>query len=134
MMQLMPGTARETASKLGISYDLSRLMGDPQYNIMLGSKYFSDLMSRYGNYAPLAVAAYNAGPGNVNRWLSENGDPRMPGVDVLRWVEEIPFFETKNYVHRVLENAVVYDTMNPARARSPSNKRLSYYLGKQRPG
>jgi soluble lytic murein transglycosylase len=134
MMQLMPGTARETAGKLGISYDLSRLMGDPQYNIMLGSKYFSDLMSRYGNYAPLAVAAYNAGPGNVNRWLGANGDPRMPGVDVLRWVEEIPFFETRNYVHRVLENAVVYDTMNPARARSPSNKRLSYYLGKQRPG
>ncbi|HEY0626351.1 MAG TPA: lytic transglycosylase domain-containing protein [Allosphingosinicella sp.] len=134
MMQLMPGTARETAGKLGLSYDLSRLTGDPQYNIMLGSKYFADLMNRYGNYAPLAVAAYNAGPGNVNKWLRENGDPRTPGVDVIRWIEEIPFFETKNYVQRVLENAVAYDAMNPARARSPQNMRLSYYLGKRSPG
>lgn len=134
MMQLMPGTARETAGKLGMSYDLSRLTSDPQYNIMLGSKYFSDLMNSFGNYAPLAVAAYNAGPGNVRKWIRERGDPRTPGVDVLRWVEEIPFFETKNYVQRVLENAVVYDTMNPNQARSPANRRLSYYLGKQTAG
>jgi soluble lytic murein transglycosylase len=134
MMQLMPGTARETAGKLGMSYDLSRLTNDPQYNIMLGSKYFSDLMNSFGNYAPLAVAAYNAGPGNVRKWIRENGDPRTPGVDIVRWVEEIPYFETKNYVHRVLENAVVYDTMNPGRARSPAATRISYYLGKQRPG
>lgn len=134
MMQLMPPTARETAGKLGLSYDLSRLTGDPQYNIMLGSKYFSDLMNRYGNYAPLAIAAYNAGAGNVNKWLKANGDPRTAGVDVVRWVEEIPFSETRNYVQRVLENAVVYDAMNPGRARSPANMRLSYYLGKNRPG
>ncbi|MDQ3140020.1 MAG: lytic transglycosylase domain-containing protein, partial [Pseudomonadota bacterium] len=134
MMQLMPPTARETSGKLGIGYSLDRLTSDPQYNIMLGSKYFSDLMGRYGNYAPLAVAAYNAGPGNVSRFIRENGDPRSPGVDVLRWIEEIPFFETKNYVHRVLENAVVYDTMNPGTARSPATARLSYYLGKRQPG
>lgn len=134
MMQLMPATARETAGKLGMSYEQSRLMNDPQYNIMLGSKYFSDLMNNYGNYAPLAVAAYNAGPGNVRKWVRERGDPRTPGVDVLRWVEEIPFFETKNYVHRVLENAVVYDVMNPGQARSPTQNRLSYYLGKPTPG
>ncbi len=134
MMQLMPGTARETAGKLGLPYDYSRLTNDPQYNIMLGSRYFSDLMNSFGNYAPLAVAAYNAGPGNVRKWIRENGDPRLPGADVLRWVEEIPYFETKNYVHRVLENAVVYDSMNPGRARSPANMRLSYYLGKRQPG
>lgn len=134
MMQLMPATARETAGKLGLGYDQSRLTSDPQYNIMLGSKYFSDLMNSFGNYAPLAVAAYNAGPGNVRRWIRENGDPRTPNVDVVRWIEEIPFFETKNYVHRVLENAVVYDAMNPQRARSPAQNRLSYYLGKNQPG
>lgn len=134
MMQLMPATARETAGKLGMSYDQSRLTSDPQYNIMLGSKYFSDLMNNYGNYAPLAVAAYNAGPGNVRKWIRERGDPRQPSVDVIRWVEEIPFFETKNYVHRVLENAVVYDTMNPSQAGSPPQNRLSHYLGKRSPG
>lgn len=132
MMQLMPGTAREVAGKLGMSYNMSRLTSDPQYNIMLGSHYFSGLMDRYGNYAPLAVAAYNAGPGNVSKWIAANGDPRLPSVDVVRWVEEIPFFETRNYVQRVLENAVVYDAMNPARARSPQQNRLSYYLGKSR--
>ncbi|HWH21804.1 MAG TPA: transglycosylase SLT domain-containing protein [Allosphingosinicella sp.] len=134
LMQLMPGTARETAAKLGLGYDLGRLTSDPQYNIMLGSKYFADLMNSFGNYAPLAIAAYNAGPGNVRRWIREYGDPRTPGVDVLRWIEEIPFFETKNYVHRVLENAVVYDVMNPGSARSPAQNRLSYYLGKRSPG
>ena len=134
MMQLMPGTARETAGKLGLSYDLSRLTADPQYNIMLGSQYFADLMRRYGNYAPLAIAAYNAGPGNVNKWLRANGDPRTPSVDVIRWIEDIPFFETRNYVQRVLENAVVYDALNPQRARSPQNRRLSWYLGKSSAG
>ncbi len=135
MMQLMPGTARETAGKLGMPYDLGRLTSDPQYNIMLGSRYFSDLMNSFGNYPPLAVAAYNAGPGNVRKWIRENGDPRLPGADVVRWIEEIPFFETRNYVQRVLENAVVYDTLNPRTPYAPPTNRLSAFLGKQnRPG
>ncbi|HEV2746028.1 MAG TPA: lytic transglycosylase domain-containing protein [Allosphingosinicella sp.] len=135
MMQLMPGTARETAGKLGLPADLGRLTRDPQYNIMLGSHYFARLMDYWGGYAPLAVASYNAGPGNVRKWITANGDPRMPSVDIVRWIEEIPFSETKGYVQRVLENAVVYDTINPARARSPERTRLSYYLGKSnRPG
>ena len=131
MMQLMPGTAREVAGQMGLGYDLSRLTSDPQYNIMLGSKYFSDLMRRYGNFAPLAVAAYNAGPGNVNRWIRENGDPRLPGADVLRWIESIPFLETRNYVQRVLENAVVYDTINPQRTFAPQAGGISRYLGQR---
>jgi soluble lytic murein transglycosylase len=130
MMQLMLPTARETAGKIGASYDAGRLTRDPDYNIMLGSAYFESLMSYWGGYAPLAVASYNAGPGNVRKWVRERGDPRLPHVDVVRWIEEIPFSETKGYVQRVLENAVVYDTMNPGRARSPERARLSYYLGK----
>jgi soluble lytic murein transglycosylase len=130
MMQLMLPTARETAGKMGASYDPGRLTSDPDYNIMLGSAYFESLMSYWGGYAPLAVASYNAGPGNVRKWVRERGDPRMPNVDVIRWIEEIPFSETKGYVQRVLENAVVYDTMNPGRARSPERARLSYHLGK----
>ncbi|MGF1550578.1 MAG: lytic transglycosylase domain-containing protein, partial [Sphingomonadaceae bacterium] len=134
MMQLMPGTARETAGKLGQPYNLSRLTADPQYNIMLGSAYFANLLDQFGGYAPLAIAAYNAGPGNVRRWMRENGDPRLPQVDVVKWIEEIPFYETKNYVKRVLENAVVYDLVNPGAARSPARNRLSWYLGKRQPG
>ncbi|WP_022682081.1 lytic transglycosylase domain-containing protein [Sphingobium bisphenolivorans] len=134
LMQLMPGTAREQAGKLGMSYDPSSL-NDPSYNIMLGSSYFQRMLDYYGGSYPLAVAAYNAGPGNVNRWISANGDPRLPGADMLRWIERIPLFETRNYVQRVLENAVVYDAMNPSRARFRStNTPLSRYLGKQTPG
>ena len=130
MMQLMLPTARETAGKIGASYDAARLTRDADYNIMLGSAYFENLMSYWGGYAPLAVASYNAGAGNVRKWVRERGDPRLPNVDVIRWIEEIPFSETKGYVQRVLENAVVYDTINPARARSPERARLSYHLGK----
>jgi soluble lytic murein transglycosylase len=133
LMQLMPGTAAETAGKLGLSYDRESLTTDTDYNIKLGSSYFQRVYNIYGSY-PLAVAAYNAGPGNVNKWIRAYGDPRLPGGDMVKWIEQIPIFETKNYVQRVLENAVVYDLMNPqfARSRGPAN--MSWYLGKNRPG
>jgi soluble lytic murein transglycosylase len=130
-MQLMPGTARETAGFIGIGYSPSSL-DDPAYNIQLGSWYFGRLMDRYhGNY-PLAVAAYNAGPGNVNKWLAANGDPRATG-DILGWIEAIPLTETRGYVQRVLENAVIYDLLNP-RGGQPKQNPLSTYLGKRLPG
>ncbi|MFZ2996930.1 transglycosylase SLT domain-containing protein [Sphingobium sp.] len=134
LMQLMPGTAREQAGKLGLGYNPASL-NDPSYNIMLGSGYFQRMLDYYGGSYPLAVAAYNAGPGNVNKWLRANGDPRMPGADMLRWIEQIPLFETRNYVQRVLENAVVYEAMNPERAKFRGTTAvLSRYLGKQTPG
>ena len=129
LMQLMPGTARETAGKLGLSYDGSALTTDTDYNIQLGSTYFQRMFDNYGSY-PLAVAAYNAGPGNVNKWLKSNGDPRMGGTDMIDWIEAIPLSETRNYVQRVLENAVVYDLLNPQRARSQGKARISWYLGR----
>jgi soluble lytic murein transglycosylase len=132
LMQLMPGTARETAPRAGLYYSYESL-SDPQYNVSLGSTYFNGLMSQYGGSYVLAVAAYNAGPGNVNRWVRNNGDPRA-GADVLNWIENIPFEETRNYVQRVLENAVVYDMLNPAKANVRTNTPLSTYLGKRSPG
>lgn len=134
LMQLMPGTAREQAGKLGLGYNPASL-NDPSYNIMLGSGYFQRMLDYYGGSYPLAVAAYNAGPGNVNKWIAANGDPRMAGSDMLRWIEQIPIFETRNYVQRVLENAVVYEAMNPERAKFKGTSAvLSRYLGKQTPG
>jgi soluble lytic murein transglycosylase len=133
LMQLMPGTARDTSVKIGATYDMGGLTTDTQYNIRLGNWLFGRLMDRYnGNYV-LAVAAYNAGPGNVNKWLAANGDPRS-GADVLQWIEAIPFSETRGYVQRVLENAVVYDMIDPAKARVASRTPLSMYLGKRTPG
>ncbi|QNE33282.1 lytic transglycosylase domain-containing protein [Sphingomonas sp. NBWT7] len=133
LMQLMPGTAREQAGKIGLPYDTGRLISDTSYNAQLGSSYFRRVFDSYGSY-PLAVAAYNAGPGNVNKWLRANGDPRTGGVDMVDWIEAIPFTETRNYVQRVLENAVVYDLMNPSRARSRGPANLSWYLGRNRTG
>lgn len=133
LMQLMPGTAREVAGKLGMGYELSSL-NDPHYNIRLGSTYFRQMLNYYGGSYPLAVAAYNAGPGNVNKWLRANGDPRMPGGDIVQWVEDIPIYETRNYVQRVLENAVVYDLLNPRNGNARIAAPLSRYLGKQKPG
>jgi soluble lytic murein transglycosylase len=133
LMQLMPGTARETAPSAGVSYDPASL-NDPTYNIRLGSTYFGQMMDLYGGSYVLAVAAYNAGPGNVNKWLRTIGDPRVPGTDVLDWIERIPLSETRNYVHRVLENAVVYDLINPKGANIRSRTPLSAYLGKSQPG
>lgn len=131
MMQLMPATAQEQSGKLGVGYDFGRLTSDPSYNIMLGSSYFRRLLTQWnGNYV-LAVASYNAGAGNVRRWVNRNGDPRASGADVVAWIEDIPFSETRGYVQRVLENTVVYDRMNP-RATAP--RQLSHFLGKSRLG
>ena len=61
-------------------------------------------------------------------------DPRMPGTDVVDWIERIPISETRGYVQHVLENAVVYDNLNPSTAVMPRQNRLSAYLGKSNPG
>ena len=132
LMQLMPGTAREQAGKLGYGYDYGRLTSDPAYNMMLGSAYFQRLLNNWGGNVPLAVASYNAGSGNVRKWIRAYGDPRA-GVDMLKWIEAIPFTETKGYVQRVIENSVVYDALN-APARPQSALHVSRYLGKNRPG
>ncbi len=130
LMQLMPGTARQAANGLGLAYDSSALTANTDYNIQLGSSYFQKLLNLYGSY-PLAVAAYNAGGGNVNKWLAANGDPRQGQIDMIDWIEAIPFSETRGYVQRVLENAVVYDLLHPERSRSQGNARLSWYLGRK---
>ncbi|GAA4040339.1 lytic transglycosylase domain-containing protein [Parerythrobacter jejuensis] len=118
LMQLMPGTAREQAGKLGMQYMRANLIDSPSYNIRLGNAYFERMLSYYGGAYPLAIAAYNAGPGNVNKWLRRNGDPRTGAIDYVTWIEKIPIFETKNYVQRVVENAAVYEQLYPQNARN----------------
>ncbi|MCR2834531.1 lytic transglycosylase domain-containing protein [Qipengyuania sp. RS5-5] len=128
MMQLMPGTAREEAGKIGVQYLSADLTGSPSYNIRLGDAHFARLMDRYGGAYPLAIAAYNAGPGRVNEWLRLNGDPRTGAVDWVTWVEKIPAnFETRYYVMRVIGNAVTYANMNPDRS-SPAQRDVKHYL------
>jgi soluble lytic murein transglycosylase len=132
MMQLMTGTAREQAGKMGVGFDSYRLISDPSYNVLIGSSYFNRLLNNWGGSVPLAVAAYNAGSGNVRKWINRYGDPRGQ-VDMLKWIEAIPYTETRAYVQRVIENSVVYDSL---RSNQPQQTavHVSRYLGKDRPG
>ena len=116
LMQLMPATAQEEANKAGVRFMSASLIDDAGYNMRLGSNHIQRLVSYYDGSYPLAFAAYNAGPGNVNKWLRQNGDPRTSAVSWIDWIEQIPFYETKNYVTRVIENAVVYENLYPDKA------------------
>jgi soluble lytic murein transglycosylase len=108
LMQLMPGSARTDAARAGMQYRPNDLTGNPTYNIQLGMVEFAGDLADWNGSLVLAIASYNAGPGNVKKWLAANGDPRLPSVDPIDWIEEIPFNETRNYVQRVLENAQIY--------------------------
>jgi soluble lytic murein transglycosylase len=106
LMQLMPRTAEQVARTLDITYSAAKLH-DPATNLLLGSAYLAELLERWSGSYVLSIASYNAGPGNVNKWLRLNGDPRKD-VDPVDWIEAIPFAETRNYVQRVLENTQLY--------------------------
>ncbi len=108
LMQLLPSTAKEVSRKMRIGYDTNWLTTKPKYNMILGSAYIARLIKYYdGNY-PLAIAAYNAGPGRVDSWIKTYGDPRNSDVDLIDWIELLPIYETRNYVQRVLEGVHVY--------------------------
>lgn len=112
LMQLMPGTARLTAKRIGVATAPGRLTEDPAHNMALGSAYLAQQLAAFDQAIPLALAAYNAGPHRVTQWLADNGDPRiglaLGGADPIDWVERIPFSETRNYVQRVVESMLVY--------------------------
>ncbi len=131
LMQLMPATASSVAKKMGLDYTPGKLLSDPVYNMTLGSTYLQSRLDLFGGNHVLAVASYNAGAGNVGKWIAANGDPRDPSVDVIDWIEQIPFKETRDYVMRVLENAVVYKTIEPGRKEAGNYNLLTQYLGRQ---
>jgi len=113
LMQLLPATAQSVARRLNIPHQPGWLMTDPAHNMRLGSAYIQERLDRYGGVMPFAFAAYNAGAGRVDEWLSTYGDPRQGPVRMLDWIEMIPFAETRNYVQRVMENVAVYRAKDP---------------------
>ena len=108
LMQVMPETARMMATKLGKGFDRARLTSDPAYNAALGSEYLKQLLEEFGPSIALIASGYNAGPGRPRAWVEQLGDPRRDDVDVVDWVEMIPFSETRTYVMRVAESVVIY--------------------------
>ncbi len=111
LMQLMPATAREVASELGLrsQHSTARLTQDPVYNATLGAQYLADLEGRFAGNIVMMSAGYNAGPSRPERWMRLYGDPRGGDlVAMIDWIEGIPFRETRNYVMRVSESLPVY--------------------------
>ena len=102
LMQLMPPTARQVARSLNIKRPRTQSLKRPSLNIRLGSRYIADMLKRYGGNPAMALAAYNAGPGAVDRW--------RPAVktDADIWIDTIPYEETRKYVRIVLEYTVIY--------------------------
>ncbi len=108
LMQLLPTTAVAVARRLGVPHQLPMLTGNPHHNMRLGTAYIDQMVNQFTGAVPLAIAAYNAGPGRVNEWVQAFGDPRAGFITMLDWMEQIPFGETRNYVQRVLENMAIY--------------------------
>ncbi len=104
LMQLMPSTGRDEASRIGLSVSGDQALLDPDTNLQVGSAYAHDLLKRFDGSEPLATAAYNAGYARVEDWLPDTG--ALP-MDV--WIDTIPYTETRNYVHRVMGHTVMFD-------------------------
>jgi soluble lytic murein transglycosylase len=102
LSQLMPGTAKRVAGWLGISIN-SKTVFDPEKNLMIGSRYLEYLRGYFNGNMFLAVAAYNAGEGNVGKWLKNRGN-----LPTDMYIESIPFRETRHYVKRVMGTYQAY--------------------------
>ncbi|MFU1477515.1 transglycosylase SLT domain-containing protein [Roseovarius sp. C7] len=108
LMQVMPGTARDVARDSGVGYDPEKVRNDWRYNARLGAAYLAQMAERFDGNVLLVSAAYNAGPHRADQWIESLGDPRDEAVDLVDWVEHIPFRETRNYVQRVAESLPIY--------------------------
>ena len=106
LMQIMPATGKQVASKIGRPHSTAALY-EVEHNVLLGSTYYRQLLDRFKGNRVLALAAYNAGPHRVDRWRNEAADSQPVEV----WIETIPFRETRNYVQAVLSYNVVFQYM-----------------------
>lgn len=110
LMQLIKGTACDTAKSINMKCDVAELTRNPAYNIKLGSHHLSQLLDDHSGSYILSIASYNAGSHNVVKWIDRFGDPRniKDTKKIIDWIELIPFRETRDYVQRVLENIQIY--------------------------
>lgn len=112
LMQLMPGTASDVARDLKLEHESARVLTDWRYNALLGSTYLAQLARQFGGNVVMMSAGYNAGPRRPLRWMNDFGDPRASAaggqLDMVDWIESLPFDETRNYVQRVAESLPIY--------------------------
>ena len=102
LMQLMESTAKEQARKLNIGYT-KEILYDAETNLKIGLNYFNTLLDYYNQNYILAFTAYNAGLGNVQKWINQ-GIIKTDGRDI----ENIPFKETNMYIRKIIKNYEIY--------------------------
>jgi soluble lytic murein transglycosylase len=112
-MQLMPETARRVAAEHGTAYD-EKLLKRPGVNLDLGARYLAKMIRAFGGSLPVAVAAYNAGPRAVGKWVG-----RTPALEMDLWAALIPYEETRTYVVRVMSNLARYALLAGGEAAVP---------------
>ena len=110
VMQMVPSTAAAVARRWHLSAPGRDGLFDPSIAVPLGAAYFRELLDRYSEQLTLSLAAYNAGPAAVARWL-----PRTP-MDADVWIENIPYNETRGYVQRIAEHIVAFAAVRGAQA------------------
>lgn len=110
LLQLLPSTAKDVARRYALPYRGADDLHAPETNLAIGCYHVKDLLDALGGSWVLTIAGYNAGKARVLAWTTAHGDPRDAKVDVIDWIEAIPFDETRNYVMRVLENHLAYKT------------------------
>jgi soluble lytic murein transglycosylase len=104
LMQVLPATGRELARSRGPrGFRADDHLYEPEINIHLGTAFFADMRRRFGEDLPIILSAYNAGPSRATRWR------QFPeAADMIRFVERIPFTETRGYVKNVTLNRAIY--------------------------
>lgn len=102
--QVMKDTGAEAAQAAGLPWDEERWRNDPAYNLALGKAYLNKQLKAFGGNNVLALAAYNAGPGKVNEWISKYGDPRTGAITNEDFIRSIPFQETQSYVTKIMDS------------------------------
>ena len=114
LMQLMPATARIVAKKIGFTDYSPNEINSLETNILLGTTYMRMMMDTFAQSEPLASAAYNAGPGRPRAWRQR----LTRTVDGALFAETIPFTETRDYVKKVMSNAIYYAAYTEGRPQS----------------
>lgn len=122
-MQLMPGTAARTAKKYKLPYDGVKSLYQPEINIPLGSAYYSQLLQQFKGNRILAAAAYNAGPARVSQWLKDS----QGKLDLMTFVEVIPFTETREYVQAVFTYRAIYERKQQQKLPFFSREEMQYH-------
>jgi soluble lytic murein transglycosylase len=104
LMQVLPGTAAKLAQRHSYDYRGSEQLMKADDNILFGTTFLRELMDRFDDNPVLVSGAYNAGPKAVERWLDSMG-----GRETAVWIETLPYYETRDYIPRVLAFSTIYD-------------------------